>query len=340
MLNNTLKIAETDVGGGAPPYVIAEIGSNFNQSLDTARRLIDVAAEAKANAVKFQLFRANFLYPNGGELHDIFKSVELNAEWLPVLESHARAQGMHFMASAFDTVSLDALDAVGTPAHKIASSETSNLGFVHSVASKGKPVIISTGMCDMVDVEEAVNACLGAGNSQIILLQCGALYPLPSEQVNLRVIASFAQRFQCPVGFSDHTLGQTAATTAVGLGANVFEKHFTLDRASAGPDHFYALEPGELKAYVAAVHEAHQSLGSSSKQMLAQEREFGRREGLYLARALAAGERIGLGDVVSKRPALGLRARYAPAVVGAMLTRLVEKDTPITWDMLSFGGAQ
>ncbi len=337
MLKNTLNIAGTPVGGDAPPYVIAEIGSNFNQNLDTAKRLIDVAVEAGANAVKFQLFRANFLYPNGGELHDIFKSIELDPDWVPLLERHATERDIHFMASAFDVDSIDVLEAAKVPAHKIASSETTNLGFVHYVASTGKPVIISTGMCDMVDVEEAVNVCLGAGNDQVMLLQCGAMYPLPVENANLKVIPSFASRFKCPVGFSDHTLGQVAAATAVGLGATVFEKHFTLDRASSGPDHFYALEPQELKAYVAAIHEASAALGSAVKQMLPKERELGRREGVYAARAMKRGERISPADLALKRPALGLRARYATAIAGATLRGPVEKDQPITWDMLTFG---
>lgn len=337
MLKNELKIADTPVGGAARPYVIAEIGSNFDKNLDTARKLIDVAAEAGANAVKFQLFRANFLYPNGGELHDIFKSIELDPEWVPLLNKHAQDRGLHFIASAFDMQSVDVLEAVNTPAHKAASSETTNLAFLHRLASTGKPVVISTGMCDMVDVEEAVNVCLGAGNDQVVLLQCGAMYPLPTELVNLRVIQSLAQRFKCPVGFSDHTLGQVAAIAAVGLGATVFEKHFTLDRNAKGPDHFYALEPKELKSYVAAIQEAHLSLGSATKEMLPKERELGRREGLYLARAMAKGETITAADVVEKRPAVGLRSRYAAAVIGAVLTQAIEKDQPLTWDAITFG---
>ena len=182
--------------------------------------------------------------------------------------------------------SVDELEAAKTPAHKVASSETTNLGFLHKIASTGKPVIISTGMCDMVDIEEAVNTCLGAGNDKIVLLQCGAMYPLPNELVaNLRVIQSLAQRFGCPVGFSDHTLGQIAAITAVGLGATVFEKHYTLDKKGAGPDHFYALEPNELKSYVSAVREAHEALGSGEKQMLPKERELVTAAKVFILRA-------------------------------------------------------
>lgn len=340
MLKNELKIAGTPVGGSASPYIIAEVGSNFDQNLDKARKLIDVAAAAGANAVKFQLFRADFLYPNGGELYDIFKSIELDPDWVFQLDQHARDQGVQFMASAFDLKSVDVLEFVKTPAHKVASSETTNLGFLHKLASTGKPVIISTGMCDMIDVEEAVNVCLGAGNDQIVLLQCGAMYPLPNELVNLRVIQSLAQRFNCPVGFSDHTLGQIAAITAVGLGAKVFEKHFTLDKKGSGPDHFYAMEPDELKSYVDAIREAHEALGSGEKQMLPKEKELGRREGLYLARNMAKGETVTAADIVAKRPSVGLRARYASAVVGATLTQAADMDQPLNWDMLTFGGAK
>lgn len=340
MLKKELNIGGTLVGGSAAPYVIAEVGSNFDKNLDKARKLIDVAKEAGANAVKFQLFRADVLYPNRDGLYDIFKSIMLDAEWIPVLDKHAREQGLHFMASAFDMGSVDVLEAVKTPAHKVASSETTNLGFLHKLASTGKPMIISTGMCDMVDVEEAVNTCLGAGNSQVVLLQCGAMYPLPNDLVNLRVIQSLARRFNCPVGFSDHTLGQVAAITAVGLGATVFEKHYTLDKKGAGPDHFYALEPDELKSYISAIREAHEALGSSEKQMLPKERELGRREGLYLARNMAKGETITAADIVIKGPAVGLRARYASALVGATLAQAVGKDQPLNWDALSFGGAK
>jgi sialic acid synthase SpsE len=340
MLKNEFNIGGTPVGGSAAPYVIAEVGSNFDKNLDKALRLIDVAKEAGANAVKFQLFRADVLYPNRDGLYDTFKSIELDAEWVPILDKHARERGLNFMASAFDMGSIDVLESLKTTVHKVASSETTNLGFLHKLASTGKPMIISTGMCDMVDVEEAVSTCLAVGNNEIALLQCGAMYPLPNELINLRVIQSLAKRFNCPVGFSDHTLGQVAAITAVGLGATVFEKHYTLDKKGRGPDHFYALEPDELRSYISAIREAHEALGSGEKQMLPEERELGRREGLYLARNMAKGETITAADIVIKRPALGLRARYASVVVGFTLAHEVERDQPLHWSALSFGGSK
>ena len=336
MLSSTIDIFGTLVGGELPPYIIAEIGSNFDQDYDKARRLIDVAAESGANAVKFQLFQADVLYPNKGEIYNIFKSVELNPDWVPHLYHHAKSQSLHFMASAFDAGSLELLDNIGVPAHKIASSETTNLGFVHKVASAGLPTIISTGMCDMVDVEEAINICLGAGNSNIALLQCGAVYPLDNDLVNLRVIQAFASRFNCPVGFSDHTINEIAAITAVGLGATIFEKHITLDKKSKGPDHFYAIEPDELKLYVRSIRQAHQSLGSREKRMLPKEREVGRREGIYFSRPVKAGSKIVDSDLIVRRPALGLRSRYISSVVGAVLTQDVGRDDPLTWDLLKF----
>lgn len=336
MLKNNFKISDSMVGHDSSPYIIGEIGSNFDNSLDKAKKLIDAGREAGANAVKFQLFRAEVLYPNRDGLYDVFKSIELDAEWVPILKKHADDQGVDFIASAFDGGSVRVLEAVDIPAYKVASSEAANLGLLHSVATIGRPVIVSTGMCDSIDVEEAVNVCSGAGNDQVVLMQCGAMYPLPNEFVNLRVIRSLKKRFKCPVGFSDHTLGQVAAIAAVGVGATVFEKHFTLDKTSTGPDHFYALEPDELKSYTSAIREAHEALGSGEKRMLADEKKQGRREGLYLSRQMAKGTTITAKDIVIKRPAVGMRARYASVVVGAKLNVETDKGQPLRWDMLSF----
>jgi sialic acid synthase SpsE len=332
MFQENFMIGNKAIGDKSPPYIIAEAGSNFNKNLDTAIRLIDVAAESGADAVKFQLFQADVLYPSGGELYEIFKSIELDADWIPVLNKHAKEKGIHFLASAFDRESVDVLESIDICAHKIASSETTNLAFLQYVAAKGRPMIVSTGMCDMVDVEEAANILASASNNQVAFLQCGAMYPLPAEQVNLKVINSFINRFNCPVGFSDHTLDAVASITAIGLGGSIFEKHFTLSRESIGPDHFYALEPNELKQYVNSLHQAHKSLGASNKNLLPQEREMGRREGLYAARDIHCGECINPEDIIIKRPAIGLRSRYAPVIVGAKIKTFIAKDQPITWD--------
>lgn len=318
------------------PYVIAEIGSNFDQDIGVAKRLIDSAASANAHAVKFQLFKANRLYPGGGNLYELFKSIELNPEWLPLLAQHAKDQHLDFLASAFDVDSVDLLEEIKVTAHKIASSETTNLAFLNYVASKNKPIFLSTGMCDMVDVQEAVNICSEAGNNQLVVMQCGAVYPLPISQANLKTITTFSNLFGLPVGFSDHTTTHISAVVAVGLGATVFEKHITLSRDSKGPDHFYALEPGEFSEYVKNISDAHLSLGSPQKSMLSVEKEVGRRQGLYFTRHMLPGEVITITDIDSRRPALGIRSRYIQTIVGAKVKRVVNKDEPITWDTLSF----
>lgn len=338
MLAKSCDIADTIVGIEQKPYIIAEIGSNFNQSLDTAKRLIDAAASAGANAVKFQLFRADILYPNKAGLYELFKSIELNVNWLPQIKEHSDSVGIHFTASAFDFDSISALENVNVPFHKIASSETTNLPLLHSVVRTGKPVMISTGMCDMVDVEEAVKVSRALGNEKIILMQCGSMYPLPSKFACLRVLDTFSRRFGGMLGFSDHTEGFIAAATAVGLGATIFEKHITLDKQSEGPDHSYAMEPQEFTEYVNGVHEAYSSLGDGEKDLLDTERKTGRRDGLFASRDLVVGERLSEDDFISARPAIGLRARYSASLLGAKVKINVSKDAPLTWDVLSFDG--
>lgn len=329
-------VEKISIGPKMSPYVIAEIGSNFNQSFDTACRLIDEAAKAKANAVKFQLFRAESLYPSRKGLYDVFKSIELNPEWVPKLFEYAKNSGLAFCASAFDFESVAILESIGVPFHKIASSETVNLGFVHRIASAGKPVLISSGMCDLDDIETAVEVCLDLGNNKIIIMQCSAIYPLPPECAHLRVLQTFKSRFGGVVGFSDHTMGFAVATAAIGLGATIFEKHLTLDRNSSGPDHRHATEPKELYTYVQALHEAYAALGSSEKKILVDERGGRRRESLYSARKLSVGERLKADDIVIKGPVVGLKPKFYKTLIGSIIKKTINKDQPLTWDLVGF----
>lgn len=334
MLKQTVTIAGKEVGASNPPYVIAEIGSNHDQSKDKAFRMIDLAAEAGAHAAKFQLFQADKMYPAGTKMHDIFRSIQLDSGWLKDLAARCDEAGIHFMASPFDEQSADKLEAVGVPAYKIASSETAKPGLLSHIASFGKPVIISTGMCDMVDIHDAVQICRRAGNENVILLQCGAMYPIPPEHVHLRVMDTFASLYGCPVGFSDHTTGMAAAVAAVGRGASVIEKHITLDRNSDGPDHFFAMQPEELVTYISMINEAHTCLGSAEKGMLISEREQGRREGLYAARNISPGEILRREDIVVRRPAGGIRSRHFETVVGATTKKAFKADAALEWEGL------
>lgn len=333
-LRSTVRIGRSDIGPGHAAYVIAEIGSNHDQSLDAARRLIGAAADAGAQAVKFQLFSADALYPRDTEMWRIFRSVELSPDWLEPLTREAVERGLDCFVSAFDEGSVDRAIEAGMPALKVASSETTNLRLLARMARSGKPLLVSTGMCDLVDVIEAVEVCRRERNSAVALLQCGAVYPLPVEDVHLRVMDTYRSIFGCPVGFSDHTLGIATAIGAAARGADVIEKHLTLDRRLTGPDHSYALEPADLSAMIAGIREVRASLGVPEKRMLRVERELGRRDGLYARRLLVEGEVIGEADLVVRRPAVGIRARHRGSVVGARVRARIEEGAPVSWDSI------
>jgi len=334
-LDPVIQIGSRRIGAGEPTYIIAEVGSNHNQSFDTARQLIDAAVKTGVDAVKFQLFRAEALYPVGTEMHKLFKAHEMPPEWVEKLKRHAETQNVHFLASAFDSPSVDLLDSVGVLSHKVASSEMTNIPLLSRIASARRPMILSTGMCDLVDVLEAVEVCSRAGNHSLVLLQCGSMYPLPPELVHLSVMDKFRSLFGCPVGLSDHTLTLTASLSAVARGANVIEKHFTLDKKSKGPDHFYALEPNELKALVEGIREVSVLIGTPQKDLLPKERELGRREGLYASKTIPEGTILDLDQLQVKRPAVGIRARHLSSVVGMKAKGSIAKDSPIRWNDLT-----
>lgn len=331
-MTQNVRIGKRSVGDGQPVYVIAEVGSNHDKNFDQARRMIDAAAEAGADAVKFQLFSAQALYPQGGELFEIIKSLELPREWVPDLTRHAHDRGLDFLASPFDLDAIDVMAAADAPAYKIASSETTNLPLIAHAAAQRKPVIISTGMCDLADIQEAIDVVRSTGNDDIVLLQCSALYPSTPAQAHLRVMDTLKHAFQRPVGFSDHSLALTVPTVAVARGACMIEKHFTLDRKGKGPDHFYALEPDDFKALVTAVRDAEASLGSAEKRMLPEESREARRESLRAAHDISAGTVLSAADFATARPADGVRPRLLGAFLGRRTTRAFTKGQALTWE--------
>jgi sialic acid synthase SpsE len=335
MLKREFQIAGKRVGGGAPVYVIAEAGSNHDQSLDKARRLIDVAAQAKCDAVKFQLFDSDALYSRDHPNYALFKSVELSPDWLAPLKTHVESHGLAFFASVFDHRSADRMEAVGVPAYKIASSETTKLDLLAHIAAKGKPLLLSTGMCDLVDVMEAVACCDRNGNDAVALMQCTAVYPVQPGDANLAVMDVFRSYFKCPVGYSDHVLGTTIAVAAAARNADVIEKHITLDRTSPGPDHFYAIEPQELVEMVRQLREVEAAIGNGIKDLHPEERRLGRRYGLYAARDIAAGERIVADAIAVRQPAVGIRARHRDHVIELVSRRRIPANEPIYWEYLS-----
>ena len=332
---------------GGPCYVIAEAGSNHNGDLELALELIGVAGRAGADAVKFQLFRAAKLYPRAAgsadylhddeDIYDLIERMELPLEWLPLLAGAAAEAGVDFIVSPFDEESADAVDP-HVPVFKLASYELTHHPLLRHIAAKGKPLVMSTGAADLGEVREAIAVARDAGNEQIVVLQCTAAYPAPIEALNVSAVATLRDELGLPVGLSDHSSDPVIAPVmAVALRAAVIEKHFSLDRDLPGPDHRFALEPGELARMVEAIREAEKALGTGRKEVLPAEqelREFARRA-VFAVRDIPAGSELEAGDVAVLRA--GKREHGAdPADLGRLLGRRarrpIEADAPIRWE--------
>jgi len=321
--------------------------------LAIAHRLIDVAAECGADAVKFQTYSAETLYsrftprlkemdefdrsPPGETPFELIKRIELPREWQKELCDHAVKRGIDFLSTPFDLEAVDELAGLGVKAFKIASYEITYYALLRTAARHQRPLVISTGNSNLADVEMAIGAVHEKGNDQVILLHCVSQYPARFEDLNLRAMQTLAQAFDVPVGFSDHTMDNTAAVLAVGLGACCFEKHFTLDRKRKGPDHPSALEPNELADYVQAIRNAEKALGSSVKRVQPSEEENNRlaRRSIHAAIDIQKDTVITDDMLVVKRPALGIHPMHVDVVVGRVARRDIQADEWITWGMLS-----
>jgi len=336
------------VGPGEPCFIVAEAGSNHDRDLGRAKELIDIAADSGADAVKFQTFTALKIAAQtkhpiaqiavGGAttLFELYRSVEMPIEWLPDLAAHAVKRGIMFLSTPFDREAADVLDRLGMPAIKIASFEMIDLMLLRHVARKGKPVILSTGMGSLGEIEEALEALRAEGLEEIALLHCAINYPAKFESVNLAAMSTMARAFGLPVGYSDHTPGITVPIAAVARGAAIIEKHFTISRTLPGPDHAFALEPGELKAMVQGIRETEQSIGSPVKGPAPDElihRERGRRS-IFAAVTIPEGTVIREEMLAVLRPGIGLAPKLLGAVVGRRAPKAIEAHTPITWDIL------
>ena len=339
------------VGGGSPCYVIAEVGSNHDRDLDKARRLIEVAAEAGADAVKFQTYSGARIYsrktpsfaylePVSGDRSpsELLSEIELPREWQGELAAHAKSVGIHFFSSPFDADAVAELDALDVPALKIASFEIVDVQLIECAAATGRPLLISTGMATLGEIEEALDAAERGGARAVGLFQCVSLYPAPDHLANLRAMDTMRRAFGVPVGFSDHTTGIAVPIAAAALGASFVEKHLTLDRSSPGPDHPFALEPGEMKALVDGVRAAEAALGDGRKDGPAEEERaemyrLGRRS-LVFTRDATAGTPLSRELLTTKRPGFGVMPKYLEMVLGRQLQRDVEEDDILTWDLI------
>jgi N-acetylneuraminate synthase len=345
-----LTIGDREVGPGRPTFIVAELSANHHQRFDEALALVRAAAEAGADAIKLQTYTADTLTLDadtppfrvgagtlwaGRTLYGLYQEAYTPWDWQPKLAEAARDLGLPCFSTPFDATAVDFLEAMGVPAHKIASFELVDLPLIRRVAATGKPLILSTGMASLAEIEAAVSAARAAGARQIALLKCTSAYPAPPEEMNLATLPHLAAAFGLPVGLSDHSLGIAAPVVAVSLGACLVEKHLTLRRADGGPDAAFSLEPAEFRAMVEAVRVAERAIGQVRYTVQPREaasRQF--RRSLFVVRDMAAGEPFSADNVRSIRPAHGLAPRHLEAVLGRPARRAIERGTPLAWDLV------
>jgi pseudaminic acid synthase len=338
------------IGTDHPTYIVAEMSANHNQDLDQAIGIIEAAKEAGADAVKLQTYTPDTLTIDcdneyfrigkgtiweGRNLYDLYGEAYTPWEWQPRLKEIANGLGLDLFSTPFDHTAVDFLEEMGVPAYKIASFEVVDLPLIRRVAQTGKPIIMSTGMATLAEIEEAVQAAREAGATQIALLKCTSAYPAPPEEMNLRTIPHLAEAFGVPVGLSDHTLGVAVPVAAVALGACIVEKHFTLSRDVPGPDSAFSLEPHEFKEMVDAVRVVEKALGRVHYGMT--EREISSRvfrRSLFVVEDVKAGEVFSTENVRPIRPGFGLHTRYLDKVIGRRASRDIARGTPLDFDLL------
>jgi N-acetylneuraminate synthase len=350
-MTNRLNIGKRRIGLGNPVYCIAEVSANHHQDFAQAVRIIEAAKEAGADAVKLQTYTADtitiasnqeYFRVGGGtlwdgrNLHDLYGEAYTPWEWQPKLKQLANDLGMDLFSSAFDATAVDFLEQINVPAHKLASFELVDIPLIQKMASTGKPLIMSTGMASLEEIEEAVQAARQAGATQMALLKCTSAYPAPPEEMNLLTIPELARRFDVPVGLSDHTMGVAAPVAAVALGACIIEKHLTLSRSIPGPDSAFSLEPAEFKQMVDAVRVSEKALGEVHYGLSGKEeasRVF--RRSLFVVADVNAGEMFTEANVRSIRPGHGLHTRHLPEVLGKRAARRIDRGTPLSWELIS-----
>ena len=344
----SIKITNTNVGPHCPPFVIAEMSGNHNQSLDRALAIVDAAADAGAHALKLQTYTADTMTIegaltitdeaslwNGRELYELYKEAYTPWEWHKAIFDRARERGMIAFSSPFDETAVDFLETLDVPLYKIASFENTDWPLLKKVASTGKPVIMSTGVASVADLDEAVRILRANGCTELILLKCTSTYPATPENTNIVTIPHMAQLFNCQVGLSDHTMGVGVAVGAVALGATVIEKHFCLSRAEGGVDSAFSLEPHELKLLVEETHRAWLSLGKVQYGVQeAEKKNKMLKRSIYVVKDMKAGEVFTRENLRVIRPGDGLQPKYFETVLGKKAKTDLKKGTPLVEEMV------
>lgn len=339
-----ISIAGRRIGANFPPYIIAEMSANHNGRLEVAFQIIEEAKKAGAAAIKIQTYRADTItlksnLPDfqirdglwaGKTLYELYEWAHTPWEWHAPLFEHARKVGITLFSSPFDNTAVDLLEDLNAPAYKIASFEAIDLALIKYVASTGKPMIISTGMADAEEIQEAIDAASDGGCRELAVLHCVSGYPAPAKDYNLRTIPDMIRRYGLVTGLSDHTLDNTTAVASVALGASIIEKHFTLDRSGGGPDDSFSLEVRELEALCRDSETAWAALGSVDYTRKPSEQgNLMFRRSLYFVRALRAGELITADAVRSVRPGFGLPPKFLDSVIGKRAARDISENSPV-----------
>jgi N-acetylneuraminate synthase len=347
----TIKIGDTRTGSDYPPFIIAEMSGNHNKSLERALAIVDAAADAGAHALKLQTYTADTLTLDihegdfyidddqslwkGESLHRLYQQAYTPWEWHAPIFDRCRERGMLCFSTPYDETAVDFLEQLAVPAYKIASFENIHLPLIRKAAATGKPLIISTGMATLAELDEAVRTAREAGCREMVLLKCTSSYPSTPEYSNIRTIPHLRELFDVEVGLSDHTMGVGASVAAVALGATVIEKHFTLCRAEGGVDSAFSLEPDELRSLVVETERAWQALGQVSYGPSAKEKgSLKFRRSLYVARDMVAGEEFTTENLRIVRPGFGLPPKFFEMVLGRSIRRDAKKGTPVSWDMV------
>ena len=344
-----IEIGKRIIGQGHPTYVIAEVSANHGQRFEQAAAIIRAAKKAGADAVKLQTYTADtmtiacdrpeFLIKGtlwqGRNLHDLYHEAHTPWEWHPRLQQLTQELGIDLFSTPFDATAVDFLESMNVPAYKVASFELVDIPLIQRIAKTGKPLIMSTGMATVEEIEEAVRTASKAGATQIALLKCTSAYPAPAEEMNLRTIPELSQRFGVPAGLSDHTLGTAVPVAAVALGACIIEKHITLSRSEPGPDSAFSLEPDEFKTTVDAIRTAEKALGTVRFGFSPNE-ESSRifRRSLFVVVDVKRGEAFTSENVRAIRPGHGLHTRYLLEILGKTAARDIERGTPLSWDLV------
>ena len=341
-----IKLKNNIISKNHKCFIIAEIGSNHNNKLSYAYKMIDMAKKCGADAVKFQTFKAekhfskfapSFKFLKNKPMYDLIKKLEIDRSWHRKLFNYCKKKKIVFFSSPCDFEAVDELYHLGVELFKVASFDITDLKLIKYIASKKKPIILSTGLATISDIKRAVDVCKSVKNNKIILLECTSLYPAPEKLMNLKAITSLERKFKTIVGFSDHSLGDHMSLASLGFGAKVIEKHFTLNKRLKGPDHSFAIEPKELKEMIDKIRKIEEGIGNGIKGKYSdQEMKMAEkaRRSIHASRKLNVGDKIKEQDLIIKRPGYGIEPYLWKKIVGKKVKKRIEKDYWIKWDML------